>query len=230
MFRRFQRCRLTSSLSALEEQESLALRAAGQEFDVDPRALAESHTRLSSLIDAFDEAERLTAEIVQLRQETKQKRSPLVRNVGTHGDRVGDIARQIVNDWGFRSINSVYVDAAACDLIVDGRRRLSYGAGKRGLFRSAIAIALMQHALEAGHPHLGVVVLDSPLKAYAGKDTIDNTDRDIPLATVNASFYGWLSSFKGPGQIIVLENEAIASSPACSCTKRTAWMQQPRER
>ncbi len=206
--------RLTSSLRTLEEHESLALRAAGQEFDLDPRALAESHTRLSSLIDAFDEAERLTAEIVQLRQETKQKRSPLVRNVGSHGDRVGDIARQIVNDWGFKSINSVHVDAAACDLIIDGRRRLSYGAGKRGLFRSAMTIALMQHALESGHPHLGVVILDSPLKAYAGKDVIDNADRDVPLATVNASFYGWLSRFKGPGQIIVLENEAIDAATA----------------
>lgn len=206
--------RLTSSLSVLEEQESLALQAAREEFDADPRVLAESHTRLSSLIDAFDEAERLTAEVFRLRQETKQKRSPLVRNVGGHGDTVGEIARQIVNDWGFTSISSVYVDAAACDLVIDGRRRLSYGAGKRGLFRSAMTIALMQHALEEGHPHLGVVVLDSPLKAYAEKDATDNADRDIPGATVNASFYRWLSKFKGPGQIIVLENEAIDTATA----------------
>jgi hypothetical protein len=34
-------------------------------------------------------------------------------------------------------------------------------------------------------------------------------DRDVPTATVNASFYGWLSRFEGPGQIIVLENEAV---------------------
>lgn len=206
--------RLTASLNVLEEQEFLALQAAREEFDADPRALAESHTRLSSLIDAFDEAERLAAEVVRLRQETKQKRSPLVRNVGGHGDRVGEIARQIVNDWGFTSISSVYVDAAACDLVIDGRRRLSYGAGKRGLFRSAMTIALMQHALEESHPHLGVVVLDSPLKAYAEKDTTDNADRDVPGATVNASFYGWLSRFKGPGQIIVLENEAIDAATA----------------
>ena len=26
---------------------------------------------------------------------------------------------------------------------------------------------------------------------------------------MNASFYGWLSRFKGPGQIIVLENEVV---------------------
>jgi hypothetical protein len=204
---------LTASLEVLEEKETWALRAAGQEFDADPRELAESHTRFSSLIDAFDEVDRLKGEIARLEQETKQKRTALVRNVGAHGDEVGAIARQMLNDWGFTSIKSVYVDPAACDLVIDGRRRLSYGAGKRGLFLSAMTIALMQHALKEGHPHLGVVALDSPLKSYAQKDSAD-TDRDIPPATVNASFYGWLSRFKGPGQIIVLENEAVDPATA----------------
>ena len=206
--------RLTASLKALEEQETAVLRAAGQEFDADPRELAESHTRFSSLIDAFDEITRLKGEIARLQQETKQKRTALVRNVGSHGDQVGVIARQMLNDWGFMTIQSVYVDLDACDLVIDGRRRLSYGAGKRGLFLSAMTIALMQHALKQGHPHLGVVVLDSPLKAYAQKESADNADRDIPTATVNASFYGWLSRFEGPGQIIVLENEAVDPATA----------------
>ncbi len=206
--------RLTASLKLLEEQETLVLRAASQEFDVDPRELAESHTRLSALIDAFDETTRLKGEITRLEQVTKQKRTALVRNVGSHGDKVGAIARQMLNDWGFTSIQSVHVDTAACDLLIDGRRRLSYGAGKRGLFLTAMTIALMQHALKEGHPHLGVVVLDSPLKAYAQKEPADDTDREIPIATVNASFYHWLSRFKGPGQIIVLENEVVAPATA----------------
>ena len=206
--------RLTASLKDLEVQEMLVLRAAGQEFDADPRELAESHTRFSSLIDVFDEADRLKGEIARLEQETKQKRTALVRNVGSHGNVVGEIARQMLNEWGFSSINAVYVDPAACDLVIDGRRRLSYGAGKRGLFLSAMTIALMQHALKEGHPHLGVVVLDSPLKAYAQKESADNTDRDIPTAKVNASFYSWLSRFKGHGQIIVLENEVVDPATA----------------
>lgn len=206
--------RLTASLNILEEQETSVLRAAGHEFEADPRELAESHTRLSSLIDAFDEADRLKDEIARLEQETKQKRTALIRNVGSHGDEVGALACQMLREWGFTSIKSVYVDAATCDLVIDGRRRLSYGAGKRGLFLSAMTIALMQHALKNGHPHLGVVALDSPLKAYAQKESADNADRDIPTTTVNASFYGWLSRFKGPGQIIVLENEAVDPATA----------------
>lgn len=200
--------RLTASLQALEEQERAVLRSAELEFDSDPRELAESHTRFSSLIDAFDETVRLTGEISRLKEATKQKQTALVRNVGQHGAAVGAIARQMLNDWGFTSIQSVYVDPKACDLVIDGRRRLSYGAGKRGLFLSAMTIALMQHALRNGHPHLGVVVLDSPLKAYAQKKIPDN-DREVPTATVNTSFYAWLSRFQGPGQIVVLENEPV---------------------
>lgn len=200
--------RLTASLKELEEQEKAVLRSASLEFDSDPRDLAESHTRFSSMIDAFDETVRLTSEIARLKEATKQKQTPLVRNIGQHGDDVGVIARQMLNDWGFTSIQSVYVDPKACDLVIDGRRRLSYGAGKRGLFLSAMTISLMQHALTNGHPHLGVVVLDSPLKAYAQKETMDN-DREVPTATVNTSFYAWLSRFKGPGQIVVLENEPV---------------------
>jgi len=208
--------RLTASLKVLEEKEKFVLQTAVQEFEADPRELAESHTRFCSWIDAFDEIDRLKVEIARLEQETKQKKTALVRNVGSHGDEVGEIARQMLNEWGFASIKSVYVDTSACDLVIDGRRRLSYGAGKRGLFLSAMFIALMQHALKEGHPHLGVVVLDSPLKAYAQKESADNMDRDIPMATVNARFYGWLARFKGPGQIIVLENETVDSATARS--------------
>ncbi|MCQ4163853.1 hypothetical protein [Tahibacter harae] len=200
---------LTWSLKNLEEHETQILRTAAVEFDADPRQLAEEHTRLSSLLGAFDEATRLKQEIARLEQEKKQKRTALVRNSGTHDTEVGKLAREMLVDWGFTTIGSVYVDAAVCDLVVDGRRRLSYGAGKRGLFRTALTIALMRYALTQGHPHLGAVVLDSPLKAYAQKESPDDTDRDIPTATVNESFYRWLSRWDGPGQIIVLENEVV---------------------
>jgi len=200
--------RLSTSLASLEREEAQILRTAAKEFDVDPRQLAESHTRLSSWLGAFDEVERLTQEVERLKKAKKQKKTPLTRNVGTNGDEVGKYAREMLVAWGFTSIQFVQVDAEACDLVIDGRRRLSYGAGKRGLFRTALTIALMRHALKMGNPHLGAVVLDSPLKAYAQKESTD-TDRDVPLATVKESFYVWLSQWSGPGQVVVLENEPV---------------------
>ncbi|MFT9638733.1 hypothetical protein ACMZ49_15555 [Alcaligenes phenolicus] len=209
--------RLSVSLESLERQEAEVLDAAGHEFDIDPRQLAEQHTHLSSLLGAFDEVVRLTQEIERLTEAKKQKRTPLSRNIGSNGDEVGKCALEMLHAWGFTSIQSVYVNAEDGDLVLDGRRRLSYGAGKRGIFRSALTIALMKHALEMGFPHLGTVVLDSPLKAYAQKESTD-TDRDVPLATVNESFYAWLSTWSGPGQIIVFENEPV--SPAVAAALR----------
>lgn len=206
---------LSASLKALEREEAEVLETAGHEFDVDPRQLAEQHTELSSLLNAFDEVERLTQEIKRLTEAKKQKKTPLNRNVGANGDEVGKYAHEMLASWGFTSIQSVHVDAEAGDLVLDGRRRLSYGAGKRGIFRSALTIALMKHALEMGFPHLGTVVLDSPLKAYAQKESTD-TDRDVPPTTVNESFYFWLSAWSGPGQIIVLENEPAAPAVAAA--------------
>lgn len=200
--------RLSASLETLEREEDEVLQTAGHEFDVAPRQLVEQHTQLSSLLDAFDEVERLTQEIDRLTEAKKQKKTPLNRNIGSNGDEVGTYAREMLVAWGFTSIQSVHVDAEAGDLVLEGRRRTSYGAGKRGIFRSALTIALMKHALKMGHPHLGAVVLDSPLKAYAQKESTD-TDRDVPLATVNESFYVWLSKWSGPGQIVVLENEPV---------------------
>lgn len=200
--------RLSASLESLEQEEADVLRTAGHEFDVDPRHLAEQHTQLSSLLGAFDEVERLTGEINRLTEAKKQKKTPLNRNIGIHGGEVGKYAREMLVAWGFTSIQTVHVDAEIGDLVLDGRRRISFGAGKRGIFRSALTIALMKYALKMGHPHLGAVVLDSPLKAYAQKNSTD-TDRDVPLATVNESFYSWLAKWSGPGQIIVLENEPV---------------------
>jgi uncharacterized small protein (DUF1192 family) len=205
--------RLSTSLAGLEVEEAQILRTAAQEFNVDPRQLAESHTRLSSSLGAFDEVARLSQEIERLKAARKQKKTPLNRDAGTNGDAVGNYAKEMLVAWGFASIQSVHIDTEACDLVIDGRRRLSYGAGKRGLFRAALTIALMRHALKMGNPHLGTVVLDSPLKAYAHPKTVDN-DRDVPTGAVNDNFYGWLVRWRGPGQIVVLENEAVPEATA----------------
>ena len=58
-------------------------------------------------------------------------------------------------------------------------------------------------------------MLDSPLKAYAQKQSTD-TDRDVAIATVNDRFYSWLSRFEGPGQVIVLENEEVDAAMAAA--------------
>jgi hypothetical protein len=72
-------------------------------------------------------------------------------------------------------IQPVLLDVDACDLILDSRGRLHFGAGKRVIFLAALTIAVMDHAVGNGYPHLGFVVIDSPLKSYADpKRSVDH--------------------------------------------------------
>lgn len=88
-----------------------------------------------------------------------------------------------------------------------GELRLDFGAGKRAVFLAALTIAVMAHSVEAKHPHLGFVVIDSPLKSYA--DPKSKEQRDVAASTVTDQFYLWLSRWSGSGQVVILENQDI---------------------
>lgn len=199
-------------LATLQNREALVVQGNRIEFSADPKQLAIRRSELSAQLAIFDEMERLTAEIDRLKRQKVQPRIQVMRDGGTSGRSVADTARGYLELWGFADIENISLDAEACDLVLNDRTRLSFGAGLRALYLSALVIALMEHALEAGHPHLGVVVIDSPLKAYADPDS--DEDHEVPVTTVTERFYDWLANFAGRGQIIVLENERISAETA----------------
>jgi hypothetical protein len=194
-------------LSELEAVERRRVAETRYEFSGDPKALALRRSELSEQLARFGEEARLISEIERLKQSKKRQKSTLSRNVGDADMKVADYAKSYLADWGFGSLQSVVLDAEACDLIIDGRARLDFGAGKRSIFLAALTIAVMEHAVSSGHPHLGVVVIDSPLKSYA--DPKSKEKREVPLATVTDHFYAWLAKWSGPGQIVILENQEI---------------------
>lgn len=204
------------TLHELEQKEARQLNGVRIEFVGDPKTLAVRRSELSSILSLFDEVERLQAEIERLRNLKPEKTAPISREAGQAATEVAGYAKSMLNDWGFKDITSVRLDTAKCDLYINDRERLSYGAGKRGLFLTALTIALMRHSLKCGFPHLGSVVIDSPLKAYADQDPAesDKSVGTVPLATVKDNFYEWLAAWTGPGQIIILENEKIADETA----------------
>lgn len=204
--------RLKSDLAALENREAKQLKGARVEFAADPKTLALRRSDLSAQLGIFDEMERLIAEIERLKKAKIRRRVEVTRDGGAAGEAVAQFAKVLLNDWGFTDVTSVTIDALECDLIINGRARLGFGAGKRALFLTALTIALLQYGLEVGHPHLGVVVIDSPLKAYA--DPAQAEAQEIPVATVTENFYVWLSTWNGPGQIVILENEKINDATA----------------
>jgi len=212
---------LTSELAIkfdiLQNREATVLNNNIVEFSGNPKQLAHRRSELSEQLNYFDEVQHITAEIQRLKKKSERKRITVSRTSGELGRAVAKHAKELLNAWGFELIRSISLDDERCDLRIDDRSRLSYGAGVRGLYLSALNIALMEHALENRHPHLGIVVLDSPLKAYADPESTE--ELDVLPSTVVDRFYDWMSKWHGLGQIIILENEPIRKAVTAEVLK-----------
>jgi hypothetical protein len=204
--------KLSNDLERLEAIEKRQLTGARVEFAADPKTMAVRHSELSAQLASFDEIQRLENEITRLKKAKVRRRFEITRDGGSAGVAVAAFAKELLNSWGFADVTSVTLDALECDLVINGRTRLSYGAGKRAIFLAGLTAALLQHATQAGNPHLGFVVIDSPLKAYA--DPTRTVDPDVSVATVTQRFYSWLAAWNGRGQIVILENEKIDPATA----------------
>jgi hypothetical protein len=206
-----------AGLDELESREGQALTGLRVEFSSDPKELAVRRSELSSQLNLFEDIERLRAEIERLKQTKGTKASPISRAASEPAREVGEIAQGLLVAWGFKDIAAVELDLEECDLKINGRPRLSYGAGRRAVSLAAMHIAILQNALLHGRPHIGFLVIDSPLKAYA--DPSKQEANDLPLATVRDNFYLWLSQWTGPGQIVVLENEDVTNAQVAALLK-----------
>ncbi|MDR5743601.1 hypothetical protein QCE73_10610 [Caballeronia sp. LZ029] len=194
---------LSTRLEELSRQERQLIDAGVGEFGHSATDLAEHKTLLFTQLRAFKEIARLTAETARLDSISTGKNARIERHLTQDGNQISKRVLDLLKTWGLE-VASVTFDASAFDIRVDGRKRTSFGHGVRALLLTAFYVALLEHAETLHRPHPGFVVIDSPLKNYADKEPLDS---NVPLSTVRARFYEWLSSWTGPGQLIVLENE-----------------------
>jgi hypothetical protein len=97
------------------------------------------------------------------------------------------------------------VEAHSC-LAIGKRRRGDQGKGLRAITCAAFLVALMNRCLEKSYPHLGLLVLDSPLLAYwKPEGQADN----LSGTKVDECFYKWLQKFPAGGQTIIIENRPL---------------------
>lgn len=199
---------LKDEFDNISMQEKNDLHNSQVEFSADPKKLAEARTEYSAQIKLFEEIDRLNIEQGRIEEllPTQKIKSPK-RHTDIDALKVGEITKDLLNSWGFTDLKTVELVAENCDINVDGRPRLTYGAGKRAIFLSAMTVALMQYAMEREYPHFGLVVLDSPIKSYS--DPVINSDVTVSPSVVRDSFYSWLANWNGLGQVVVLENEPI---------------------
>ncbi|HBN6276834.1 AAA family ATPase [Vibrio diabolicus] len=152
---------------------------------------------------------KLDMKLVDNKEKSKQKKQEVDRNIEDESKDIIERVSSLLNEWGVPDIKSVGFNKEVVDLTINGRERKSYGKGKRGIFLSAYVIALMELALKKQTPHLGFVVIDSPVVTYKDPKHSKNATKDDELLdiTVKDGFYKWLFERNGSGQVVVLENE-----------------------
>lgn len=152
----------------------------------------------SSLRHMREEAERAAAE----GQGTAKKWEDLP---GTALRAFCDEVEHVLKEWNWKGPGRVEFDQSRYDIIVDGQARQSRGKGLRAILYSAFVIGLLRYCEARQRPHLGVVVLDSPLTSYK-KGSGGSAEAPVSI-DIEAAFWASLTAFKGSGQLIVIENK-----------------------
>lgn len=112
--------------------------------------------------------------------------------------------RRTLEAWQVPAVDFAEYDQYTMDIRAGHRHRANRGKGVRSVLHSAFTTALAKYCLNNSTPHLGFVVLDSPVVTYRDPIT-ESADDDINLtSTVVDHFYRDMLSF--PGQSIVIEN------------------------
>lgn len=152
---------------------------------------------------------RLDSKLIENKERTKNKKQEVNRDLDSGSKEVVSRVRLLLEMWGVPDVKLVGFNKENVDITINGRERISFGKGKRGIFLSAYVIALMELALEKCQPHLGFVIIDSPVVTYKDpKHSKDATEADELLdLTVKDKFYKWLFERNDKGQVIILENE-----------------------
>ncbi|MCA8947099.1 MAG: hypothetical protein KDB29_12780, partial [Planctomycetes bacterium] len=114
-----------------------------------------------------------------------------------------EVVKQTLDAWHFPHADSVSFDPTTFDIVVAGQNRQSLGKGFRAVTHAAFSISLMRYCRREGHPHPGIVVIDTPLNPFKGADS--GSDERVS-DDVQSAFYADLALHTGNDQVIVFEN------------------------
>lgn len=175
-------------------------------------------TRLAQLAEARSTLEKKVLlearldELRALREATAQEKRPQEpqsaiqrQSLTAHTRELCRIVGNLLKEWEFPYSDDVVFAEDSLDLVLSGRERSSLGKGLRAISHAAFSVGLMLYCIERSLPHLGFVVLDSPLLAY--KDPDPDDEEDIPEA-LGDLFYRSLARVPPRCQITILENVA----------------------
>lgn len=108
----------------------------------------------------------------------------------------------LLDEWKLFKSPQVTFDLKTYDLEINGKKKASFGKGYRAIINSALSLAIMKYNISRGLPHPKIIILDSPLITFKGKDNGEKKISDV----VRISFYNYLAENYKKQQVIVFEN------------------------
>lgn len=115
-----------------------------------------------------------------------------------------DTLRHTLEAWQVPAVEFAEYDQHSMDIRAGNRHRANRGKGVRSVLHSAFTTALAQYCRANAKPHLGFIVLDSPVVTYRGP--INNpADEDVHM-TSNVVDHFYRAMLNYSGQAVIIEN------------------------
>lgn len=181
--------------------------------------LTAKRLELESVRNDFDQFESLRQMKQDIEEASKQPRTKARDWEPLPSKSLLDFCREVeavLKEWKWKTAEPrVEFDQRTYDIVVDGQARQSHGKGVRAVLYSAFTVALLRYCQKHDRPHLGFVIIDSPLTSYKrGRD--GSTARDDIDPGLEAGFWQSLPNADAGTQIIVIENKEPPASVATS--------------
>jgi hypothetical protein len=164
-------------------------------------------SKIEATIEVYNQKELLETKKTKLENSKKPKISaskqdePIMPTNALY--KLSTIVNDFLKSWNFDNTQNVHFDKDKNDFVINGKHRASNGKGYRAITHAAATLGLMKFTEQNKLPHLGFVILDSPLLAY---EEPDSEEDDLSATDVNVKFFESISSWTSK-QIIIFENK-----------------------
>ncbi|WP_273320568.1 ATP-binding protein [Vallitalea guaymasensis] len=160
----------------------------------------------------YEDVEKRIEELDKLYSETKDS----LNNVKIDNASVNYISDSILSDFTsiindiligirFYSEGKVEFSKNNLDLIVNNKKKDTFGKGSRAIINAAYLLGILKYTENNNLKHPNFILLDSPLTTYKKKDDDLEDSQDV-LDNVKANFYEYLNNNFKTNQVIILDN------------------------
>ncbi|MBV1929145.1 MAG: hypothetical protein KUG81_06490 [Gammaproteobacteria bacterium] len=189
---------VTDSISKLNP--SLATQRRGYAKLLSTKADVEKSINLHSQLHVLQEKQQ---ELVDQKPDSHEQENDKTDLPTSALHKLSKCVKALFEDWCFPNADNVHFDKEKGDFVVNGKNRISNGKGHRAITHAAATLGLMKYTQENNLPHLGFVILDSPLLAF---EKPEKEDDGLGDTDVNLQFLNSLSEWKS-SQVIIFENK-----------------------